>query len=349
MAAIIPSYVGKVTRAKKHLVDLKEAIDAYAAGKPYTVRKGIEGKKHKTVHRLVFTVDPANTDIPIIAADAIYNFRSGLDHLMSSMVANKDRTSAIFPIFFQRVWEAPAPGENAERLKQRGRWTSDTKSLKAPAVAILKALQPPEDAGDGTDADRLQVINSLSNRDRHEKLPVLVAGLREFTISMKSPAGKHYKGIAEPDLASDFAHNDAQLRIPDDAVDVKIEGTPLIVVRVGKDKRGRDRHLPLLFFLEETLPFIEQRGLHAAGPLRPQIAAGSSGSRPRSASSANGNRVEDGAIWKHVLGSRQGSGSQPPGASAVAAGVRRLRPLARRATARAGPVCPWLPPIEPSG
>lgn len=268
MPAIVPSYIAKVTRAKNHLVELKEAIDVYAARKPYTVRKRIEGKKKKTVHRLVFTADPANTDIPIIAADVIYNLRSGLDHLISSMVANKDRTSAIFPIFFEGVWEASVPGENKERLKQRGRWTSDTASLKTAAVAILKALQPPEDTGDDTDANRLQVINSLSNRDRHEKLPILVTGLRDFTISMKSPAGKHYKGIASPDRPSDFAENEARLQIPDDAVDVKIEGTPLVVVRVGKDQRGRDRHLPLLSFLEETVPFIEQR---VFAPLAPFV------------------------------------------------------------------------------
>ncbi len=268
VSAVVPSYLAKLSRAEKHLVELKDAIDGYAAVNPYTVRKGVEGKKKKVVHRLVFTADPANTDIPIVMADVIYNLRSALDHLMSSLVANKDRGSAIFPIFFQGVWESAVPGEDEERLKKRSRWASDTKSLGAPVLTILQALQPPEDTGDATEIDRLRVLNSLSNRDRHEKLPILVSGLKDFTMSMKSPDGRSYKGIAKPDTDSAFAHNEARLRAPEDAVDVKVEGTPLIVICVGKDKRGRDRHLLLPLFLEEMVPFLKQRVID---PLIPHV------------------------------------------------------------------------------
>jgi hypothetical protein len=132
MPAIVPSYIAKISRAKKHLVELHEAIDEYAASSPYTVSHGVEGKKQKIIHRLVFTAQPENTEIPIIAADVIYNLRSALDHLMSCLVPNKQRSSVIFPVMFQGVWDAPAPGENAERTKLRERWASDTKSLKPP-------------------------------------------------------------------------------------------------------------------------------------------------------------------------------------------------------------------------
>ncbi len=265
MSAVVPSYLAKVSRAEKHLIELHEAIDEYAARKPYTVRQGVEGKKQKTIHRLVFTSDPGNTDILIIAADVIYNLRSGLDHLMSCLVANKERSGVIFPIFFQGVWEDPLPGENAERGKLRARWASDTKSLKAPALAILKGLQPPEDTGDDTEADRLRVLNSLSNRDRHEKLPVTVSGLSDFTIALKSD-GKVYKAL--PELAVDFAKNDARIQIPEDSVDVKIEGTPLVVIRVGKDKASRDRYLRLPTFLDEAIPFLKSR---VVNPLIPHV------------------------------------------------------------------------------
>jgi hypothetical protein len=265
LSAVVPSYLAKVSRAEKHLIELHEAIEEYAARKPYTVGQGVEGKKQKTIHRLVFTSDPGNTDIPIIAADVIYNLRSGLDHLMSCLVVNKERSGVIFPIFFQGVWEDPLPGENAERGKLRARWASDTKSLKAPALAILKGLQPPEDTGDDTEADRLRVLNSLSNRDRHEKLPVTVSGLSDFTIALKS-GGKVYKAL--PELAVDFAKNDARIQIPEDSVDVKIEGTPLVVIRVGKDKAGRDRYLRLPTFLDEAIPFFKSR---VVNPLIPHV------------------------------------------------------------------------------
>jgi hypothetical protein len=266
LSAVVPSYLAKVSRAEKHLIELHEAIEEYAARKPYTVRQGVEGKMQKTIHRLVFTSDPGNTDIPIIAADVIYNLRSGLDHLMSCLVANKERSGVIFPIFFQGVWEDPLPGENAERGKLRARWASDTKSLKAPALTILKGLQPPEDTGDDTEADRLRVLNSLSNRDRHEKLPVTVSGLGDFAISLKRADGKVYKAL--PDLVVDFAKNDAPIQIPEDSVDVKIDGTPLVVIRVGRDKAGRDRYLRLPTFLGEAIPFLKTR---VVNPLIPHV------------------------------------------------------------------------------
>jgi hypothetical protein len=256
MPAVVPSYLEKISRAEKHLVELHEAIDQYAAAKPYTVRKGIEGKKEKVVHRLVFTADPANTDIPVIAADVIYNLRSALDHLMSALVANKDRGSAMFPIFFQGVWEAIVPGENQQRVKERMRWASDIKTLRDEPVAILKRLQPREDTGDGTQAIPIAVINSLSNRDRHEKLPIFVSGLLEVYFRWTLPDGTVQRGKGISEGSDLFFENKARLQIPEDAMDVEIEGTPLVAVRVGQDKAGRDRHLMIPTFLDELMPSI---------------------------------------------------------------------------------------------
>src|SRR2546422_551282 len=138
MATITPSYVAKLSRAEKHLIDLEAEIHRYASAEPYTVSEGVEGKKERKVHRLAFTTDPANTDIPIIAADALYNLRSCLDHLMNSLIAPEDRGKAMFPIFFEGVWEPPVKGENKQRVKERARWASDVKALPDDAIAILK-------------------------------------------------------------------------------------------------------------------------------------------------------------------------------------------------------------------
>jgi hypothetical protein len=141
---IVPSFIAKISRAKKHLIDLESEIGRFAAMDPYAVSEGVEGKKKRKVRRLVFTADPANTDIPIITADVIYNLRSALDHLMSSLVAPKDRGSAMFPIFFEGVWQAIVPGENEQRIKDRQRWASYIKTLPDVAVTVLKAMQPPD-------------------------------------------------------------------------------------------------------------------------------------------------------------------------------------------------------------
>jgi hypothetical protein len=267
MPTIVPSYIAKISRAEKHLVELHEAIDQYAATRPYTVRKEIEGKKKKVVHTLDFTATPANTDIPIIAADVIYNLRSSLDHLMACLVVNKERSSVIFPVMFQGVWDdPPSEGEDAQRAKLRERWKSETKSLKSGALTVLKALQPPDGGGDGTEANRLRVIHSLSNRDRHEKLPIIATGLDRPKLFGTRANGREYEGFPEPGQASDFAHDQARLKVPEDSVDVQIKGSPLVVVQVAKDERGRLRYVRLPEFLDQTIPWLKLRAIDALTP-----------------------------------------------------------------------------------
>jgi hypothetical protein len=243
MAAIVPSYLAKVARAKKHLVELEDEITAYAATNPYMVREVVQGKKKRKRRTLVFTLDPADTDIPIVAADVIYNLRSGLDHLMGSLVPAKDRRSVMFPIFWQGVWEPPVPGENEERCKARGRWSSSAKTLGDEAVAVLKRLQPPDSGGNPTDPHLLEVLNRLSNADRHTKLPVVASGLREVAVEWTMPDGGRFRARA-PTGPRSFLEHDAEIAdIPYRAVDVQIKGTPVIAIRIGQ-QRGHHVRIP---------------------------------------------------------------------------------------------------------
>jgi len=231
---IVPSFSAKVTRAKKHLVDLKCEVDRFADTHPYAVAEAVEGKRKRKTRRLEFTASPANTDIPVIAADAIYNLRSSLDHLMSSLVPKRDRRSVMFPIYFEGVWEPSVPGEHQERVKQRARWASDTKTLPDGAITVLKALQPPDDGGDtDNETSPIRLINRLSNRDRHEKLPVIAGGLATMRITFTEPDGTPHGGPANPDEGWVVKNHAQILDIPDDAMDVKIEGTPVVGIQIG--------------------------------------------------------------------------------------------------------------------
>lgn len=249
---IVPSYIAKVARAKKHLVDLQAEIDRFAGGHPYTVSARVEGKKKRKVWRLHFTADPANTDIPVIAADAIYNLRSSLDHLMSSLVPRNQRSSAMFPVYFEGVWEAAREGENTQRRKERSRWASDTKALSEPVLAILKGLQPADGGGEEGEIDLLRLLYRLSNRDKHEKLPVVAAGLSEPVVTVTMPDGSKRRMIGDPSYPA--FENEADIRnLPDVAVDVEIEGTPAIAIRMGEPVG----HLPLPLFLRDIADRIE--------------------------------------------------------------------------------------------
>jgi hypothetical protein len=271
METVVPSFIAKVARAKRHLVDLEAEIERWINTKPYTVRESVEGKNQTKVWRLTFTSDPANTGIPILAADAIYNLRSSLDHLMSSLVTKKDRGSAMFPVFFEGVWEPDVAGENSERLKQRSRWRSDTKTLGPDAVALLKVAQPPDRSEDGDEANYLRVLNSLSNRDRHTKLPIVAHGLGNFILRWKRPDGTPQHALGLTVDKGGFFKNDARIsNIPQDAVEVEIAGTPEVAIRVGLDGSGRERFLVIPKLLIDTTRLIET---NVIPPLMPHVRA----------------------------------------------------------------------------
>lgn len=249
---IVPSYIAKVARAKKHLIDLQAEIDRFAGSHPYTVRERVEGKMKRRVWRLTFTADPANTDIPIIAADVIYNLRSSLDHLMSSLVPRNQRSSAMFPVYFEGVWEPSQPGEDKQRRKERARWTSDTKALCEPALAILKSLQPADGGGEEDGIDLLRLLYRLSNRDKHEKLPVVAAGLREPFVTFSLPDGSEHRKIGSREHPAFENHADIR-NLPDAAMDVQIEGTAVVAIRVAEP----EGHLPLPEFLWDNVDGVE--------------------------------------------------------------------------------------------
>src|SRR5665647_3685417 len=149
MAELVPSFLAKLSRAEKHLADLQAAIDTWAGPPhPYAVSKRVEGHRKREVYRLEFSRSPANTDIPLIAADAIYNMRSSLEHLIVALAPAKGRDRLTFPIYWRGVWEPSVEGEDKRRRKARHVWRLIEDALPIEAVTRLKQLQPPDDAGD---------------------------------------------------------------------------------------------------------------------------------------------------------------------------------------------------------
>jgi hypothetical protein len=190
MVEIVPSYLAKVRTAKEDIVRLEDEIERYVMRNPYRVVERAEGRRKPKVHRLEITADPANTDIPRLAGDIIYNLRSAPDHLMSALVPKKQRDGVMFPIYFQGVWEDADEEENDQRKKERSRWRSDTKALPEPVLAILRALQPLD--GDEQPADEthvLQTINRLANADDHTRPPVAALGLSDCMVKWTLPDG----------------------------------------------------------------------------------------------------------------------------------------------------------------
>jgi hypothetical protein len=236
MSELVPSFLSKLDRSEKHLADLDAAIGDYGSAsgrsRPYTVSKRIEGHDKREVYRLHFTRSPANTDIPLIAADAIYNMRSSLEHLMAAIGPSKGRDRRTFPIYFRGVWEPFVEGENERRRKARHVWGAVEKALVPEAVAVLKRLQPPDDAGPGEEDHDLRILNKLSNTDRHAKLPVAAAGIRAMQIRWKLADGSAKWGLSEADPGS-YVEDGAEIKdVPEGAVNMEEHGAPLVVIRL---------------------------------------------------------------------------------------------------------------------
>lgn len=264
MVAIVPSYLKKLTKAREDLVLLEAEIERYVMRDPYRVGEGAEGRRQPKVRRLQITSDPANTEIPTIAAGVIYNLRSGLDHLMAALVPKGQRGSAQFPIYFQGVWEDGPEGEGAQRAKERGRWRSDTKALPEPVLAILRGLQPLDGAAQPEDETHaLQAINQLANADDHSKPPVAALGLSDCMVRWELPDGtvQHGTGHAQRDgrgRLDTMIEDGARLReIPFQATNVEVAGVPVVAIRIA----SQGRYAPIPDLLAHAAGVIEKRAI----------------------------------------------------------------------------------------
>jgi hypothetical protein len=260
MTAIVPSFIAKLNRSEAHLVNLKDAIDSYGGTtpdtRPYTVRKRVEGKKKRVVYRLHFTRSIDNTDVPLIAADAIYNLRSSLDHLAGALVPAKDRRSVMFPILWRGVAEPSIEGENDQRRKDRERWLTIAHRVRPEAATFLKRLQPPDETPKEETPHALRLLNQISNIDRHTKLPIFAHGVDGLLLRWRLPDGGIKNGFARasPDH---FLEDNTEIRnVPEGAVYMEAYGPPRIIIRTGMtDAHGRV-NLPVVEFITETLRFI---------------------------------------------------------------------------------------------
>jgi len=257
----VPSHVAKVSRAKTHLECLKTAIETYSGtdlrSYPYAGRHSIEGKPKRDVFRVHFFRAVSNTDIPLIAADAIYNLRSSLEHLMAAMVPAKNRDSVTFPVFWRGVWDPCVTGESEQRRRDRQRWLTIARALPTEATAYLKKLQPPDEPVDAQTCHQLRILNQLSNTDRHTRLPVFAEGLGAMMVRNYMKDGSFRDGIGRVHPGA-FIEDNAEIDVPAGTVRVEIAGIPQIVIRTQmKYPDGRPQDLPIVDFISDSIKFFE--------------------------------------------------------------------------------------------
>jgi hypothetical protein len=260
-----PSYIRKAERAEQHIVDLTARLASFERKHPYTVTDPVQNKRGERFSRLMFTEAP-DPDIGLIAGDIIYNLRASFDYLIGSLVPSGERSKVLCPTLHEPVWEIPhVTTENKERTKNRQRWYSLTHHIRSTdAIAALKELMPLEARRQPPQEQALDLINRLSNKDRHQRLPVITWGLGDVRSKMIVRGSGQIVRCAMPEIldpARQGIKNNALIPVPDKAVYVTLSGTPVVLIRIGEERSNfliPDIFLKMLVWLRtEAIPRLE--------------------------------------------------------------------------------------------
>lgn len=176
MALVVPAYTSKLSWADKHLGDLQRAMAEFASRDPYRACRAVRGQ-HKGQWVLEIT-EPPDPAWSLMVGDILYNLRAALDYLAGALNPSSERSHVMFPIVSEPIWNLPpADNENQRLTDLRRRWEVSTRKMRPEAVEILKRLQPvPIDAYRNV-FHGLDLLNTLSNKDRHRTLHLHVTGV----------------------------------------------------------------------------------------------------------------------------------------------------------------------------
>ena len=113
----------------------------------------------------------------------------------------------MFPIVSEPVWSMPhAEGENEGLTKMRNKWTTATRRMPRPAVAVLERLQPTDRSHEPY-FHCLDLLNRLSNKDRHRMLLIHLTGLVSISVWYVTDTNAVYTVTAEPDVPKGTPRN----------------------------------------------------------------------------------------------------------------------------------------------
>jgi hypothetical protein len=259
------SFSRKMVRAANHIDELAGILAAFAERHPYEVTVRTD-RKGKHVHRFEFTEAPP-ADIPLIVGDVLYNLRSGFDHLIGALVPRSQRSKVLFPLLTEPVWDIPpSKGENEDLRRNREKWESLTKKIKHPdAIPILQGLQPLTSKRVPPLMHPLDLLNKLSNKDRHQDLPVVLAGLDEPKVKlvMRGTGEIRPVGVVLSGPYSGMADK-AVIPVDEKVAYVKVRGTAVAVVRF--DAENTNALLP-----DRLIQIMNWIVVEAIGPLAPYV------------------------------------------------------------------------------
>ncbi len=274
-ALVVPSYTRKLSWAEQHVQRLADHIQRFGDRHPYRAKKATEGPNRG---RWVFEfTEPAAPEWSLMVGDVLYNLRATLDYLAGDLNPGSMRSHVMFPIVKESIWDIPpTDGENRERNDVRHKWDVSTRRMRPEAVAIIKRLQPFGDALlDSGYFHCLDLLNRLSNKDRHRTLHVHLSGLvAPIETQFFYDDGYVYRTDSEPDVPANLPgtgalQNGTTITPPpelalDQIVDVQIRGTVTQAIHMD----GDERHVVIPDALRQILDWIRNE---AVAPLSPYL------------------------------------------------------------------------------
>jgi hypothetical protein len=151
----------KIDRAKKHLADLKAAVDAFDALHPYGVVVDKKTDPDSEIHRFWLNV-PIPDEWAGILGDCVHNLRSSLDLLAIALIEHNGGTPGDYSAFPISPNETHFDASGVTRLK----------GASAQAVELVRSLKPYRGDANNT----LWELHRLDIADKHQLLiPVAAA------------------------------------------------------------------------------------------------------------------------------------------------------------------------------
>jgi hypothetical protein len=170
----------KLARAKHKLDELTGAVHAYLNTTPFRITIEVQGNHQAIICRVDREPEESWADD---MAEIAYQARSALDILIPQLVVDSGNTvkgGTQFPIFRDQA-ASVTPG--------RGGVSSRDKMLKGVATRYRKIIEDfqPYQRGRGAYRDPLAVLQTISNRDKHDDVYVCVAAAEAFVIKILRP------------------------------------------------------------------------------------------------------------------------------------------------------------------
>jgi hypothetical protein len=161
----------KVERAKRHLADLKAAMESFFATKPHEMISEKDSKTGEEIFRIrIHKCIPS--DISIITGDVIHNLRSGLDQLICALViANRRQIT--------RGNGFPIAG-SLEKFERAA--VAKLKNLSVKADGFIRSLKPYN----GADSTFWQ-LNELDILDKHNAIIPVAVGQVQIGLQLGMP------------------------------------------------------------------------------------------------------------------------------------------------------------------